>query len=209
MTGITLSAVAVICARSQQEDSDSLYIFTASPLARHALAGVVVFCCFVTLLRAFAEADPSMQFFFGFSPLWGGALLGLICLLRYRVIVTDTTLTVVTFTRRQFSFEDVIDYDVIIGGRYGNENSVLLMYLRDGTKLRLTNLLGDFDDLIGLVNSHIASPPHGQPNCPAKLLDRAVRVRNARIMDWLGYVSIAVVTGFLIWAWVTLPHSRR
>lgn len=139
-----------------------------------------------------------------FSPFWGGAFLALIYFSRYRVIVTDTTLTVGAFTLRQFSFDDVIDYDVILGRRSGTEKTVLLIYLRDGTRLRLLNWFNqDFDDLIGLINSHMCIPPRGATDSPAKLRDRAVRARNDRVKKLLGYIFIAVVAFLMMRVWLS------
>lgn len=200
VTGITLSAVAVICTRSHYQDSDSEYTFTASPLLRYALAAGVVYFCFAPLVPGSGGDIPRIKFFFMCSPYWAGAFLVLIYYCRYRVIVTDTTLTVGAFTFRQFSFDEVTDYDVILGGKSGKAKSALLIYLRAGTKLRLDNWFGDwqFDDLIGLINSHMCIPPRGAPDSPAKLRDRAARVRNHRVKNVLMYILLAVIACLMI-----------
>jgi hypothetical protein len=69
----------------------------------------------------------------------GGAFLAAVYFFRYRVVITDATLSVGSFLRTTVPFEDVIHYDVL-SGRYSPE---LIVYLRDGRKFTLSGMLPD------------------------------------------------------------------
>jgi hypothetical protein len=75
---------------------------------------------------------PVIRFFWRFSPFWGGALLAAIFFFRYQVKITATTMTAGAFRRRVIPFSEVIDYDVIQGGR----SPELCVYLKNGKKLK-------------------------------------------------------------------------
>jgi hypothetical protein len=190
-TSVTLSLVAAACAASRHRVTDTEDTFGFSPVLGYLMLFCGVFFCIAPLLPRAAGDIPKPEFFFMFAPGWGGAFLASIFFFRYRVVLTDTTLTVGAFQRRQLSVDDIIDWDVIKGQR----NSELVVYLRDGGKLRLSGLLSDFDQLVGMVNSHMAMPPRGQVDSAAKQRDRARRNGESRVAGWIvsaGLVLIAV-----------------
>ena len=184
-----LSVVSAVCAASHHKETESEDTFAFSPFVGYLMLFCGVFFCVAPLLPRAAGDIPRICFFFSFSPAWGGAFLASIYFFRYRVVVTDATLTVGAFRRRQLSFDEVIDWDVIRGQR----SSELLIYLRNGDKLKLSGLLSDFDELAGMVNSHMAIPTRGQPDSAAKLRDRAARVQNGHIANWITFVGLGLI----------------
>jgi hypothetical protein len=189
VVSISLSVVSAVCAAGHHKETDSEDTFAFPPFVGYLMLFCGIIMCLAPLLPGAAGDIPRVQFFFMFCPFWGGAFLASIYFFRYRVVITDTTLTLGSLRRRQLIFDDVIDWDVIKGGR----SSELVIHLRDGEKLRLSGLLSDFDELVGMVNSHMAIPPRGQPDSLAKLRDRAARVRDERIANWMAFVGIGLL----------------
>jgi hypothetical protein len=191
LTPLTLSIISLICARSHHQASEQDDTFVLPPFLGYLMLGIGLFLCAVPFVLPGAAGDMSQwRFFLIFAPAWGGVFLAALYFFRYRVVVTDTTLTVVGVRRHVVSFEDVVDYDVIVG-----RGSELVVYLRDGKKLILSGLLPDFDELVGLVNSHRAIPPPGQMDTPEKIRDRFLRARDARRANWLAIGGILICVG--------------
>jgi hypothetical protein len=93
--------------------------------------------------------------------------------LHYRIIVTEDVLTVGAFFRSRIPLTDVIDTDIKEGGR----SRELIIYVRDGRRIRVSGFVGDFDDLDGTIRSRMAGPNKG-PASAEKLKDRANRNRS-------------------------------
>jgi hypothetical protein len=91
----------------------------------------------------------------------------------------------------------VIDFDVITGDR----SSVLWVYLKNGKKLKFSGLLSDFDQLVGMVNSHMEGLPGPHHDSPAKIHDQQKRKRDNRIAVWYGVVGILMLAAFLSFLW--------
>lgn len=196
-TGLTLSIVAGVCARSHHLATDSEDVFAISPVVGYLMLGIGLLMCVAPLLPGAAGDIPVVQFFWMFSPFWGCAFLAAIFFFRYKVSVTDATMTVGAFRRRVIRFSEVIDYDEIQGGR----NPELWVYLKSGEKLKFSGLLSDFDELVGMVNSHMEGLPGRSRDSPAKTRDRERRIRGNRNANWLvgiGVVIIAIVM-FVLW----------
>lgn len=188
-TSVSLSLVAAACAVSRHQVTDAEDTFSFSPVLGYLMLFCGVFFCVAPLLPRSAGNIPKPEFFFLFAPFWGGAFLASIFFFRYRVVIADTTLTIGAFQKRQLSAKDIIDWDLIRGQR----SSELVIYLQDGGKLRLSGLLGDFDELVGMVNSHMGIPPRGRLDSPAKLRDRARRDRGSRVAGWLVSVGLVLI----------------
>ena len=158
LTPITLSVVAAVCARSHHQASDTDDTFVLPKFVGYLMIACgLVFCAIPFLPRPRGGDLSAAKFYLICVPFWGGAFLAAAYFFRYRVVITANTLTVGAFRRRTISFEDVVDYDVL-SGRYSPE---LVVYLRSGKKFTLSGMLPDFDELVGLINSHMAIPPRG------------------------------------------------
>jgi hypothetical protein len=59
--------------------------------------------------------------------------------------------------------------------------------------LKFSGLLGDFDELVGMVNSHMAGLPGPQHDSVAKIRDRATRQRDERGAAWITYIGLFIV----------------
>jgi hypothetical protein len=156
-----------------------------------------LFFCAVPFLPGASGNIPRSLIFWYFSPFWCGAFAAAVFFFRYRVTVTDETLTVGAFRRRVIVYADVIDCDVIKGLR----SSELLVYLRNGQRLRFSGLLNNFDELVGMVTSHTALRPHEQRDSLAKIRDREKRARNSRQSGWIMGVGLGLIALALFIAW--------
>jgi hypothetical protein len=117
--------------------------------------------------------------FFYFSPFWLAAFAASTFFLRYQVVVRDQTLTYGAFRRRVVRISEVIDFDVLSGSK----SSELRVYLRSGKTLKFSGMLRDFDELVGMVNSHMTGAPGTQHDSPAKISDQEKRKRDNRNAD--------------------------
>jgi hypothetical protein len=196
-TSLSLSVVAAICARSHHLQTDSEDIFTFPSVVGYLMLGIGLFMCAAPFLPGAAGDIPVLRFFWMFSPFWGLSFLTSIFFFRYQVKVTDKTMTVGAFRRRVISFSDVIDYDELRGAR----SSELWVYLQDGEKLKFSGMLSDFDELVGMVNSHMVGLPGPNRDSAAKIRDRDRRMRGNRNADRLMIVGMVIVAAFVFVLW--------
>jgi hypothetical protein len=195
-TSLTLSVVAGICARSHHLATDTEDVFAISLAVGYLMLGIGILSTAFPFIPGVAGDDPIAGVFWMFSPFWGFAFFMAIFLFRYQVKITDTTMTVGAFRRRVIPFSQVIDYEVISA-----RSSVLWVYLKDGTKFQLSGMLSDFDELVGMVNSHMEGLPGPKHDCAAKIHDQEKRKHDSRVTDRivvLGYVIIGVVV-LVLW----------
>jgi hypothetical protein len=200
LTSLTLTVVAGICARSHHQSSDDADTFNFSPVLGYLMAAIGLLFCAGPLLPG-ASGDMSRAAFFWYSsPFWLGAFAASVYFFRYQVVVKDQTLIAGAFRRRAIPFEDVVDWDVVRGLR----SSELLVYMRSGRRLTLSGLLPDFEELVGLIDSHKALTARAQPDSPAKLADRGKRAENNAHAGWILYVGLALVA----LAWFVVRRLR-
>jgi hypothetical protein len=186
-----------MCARGHHQATEDTDTFTISPAVGYLFVGVgMLFCALPWLARREGDQSPS-QWFWHFSPIWLLIFTGAAYFFRYRVVVRDQTLTYGAFRRRVVPFSEVIDYDEIQGQRSGE----LWVYLKSGKHLTFSGLLGDFDELVGMVNSHMEGLPGPQHDSAAKLRDRERRQRGNRMANVLAVVGMLIVAGFLFILW--------
>jgi hypothetical protein len=197
LTSLTLSVVAGVCARSHHLETDSEDVFAISPAVGYLMLVAGLFFCVAPFLPGAAGDIPVARFFWMFSPFWGGAFVAAIFFFRYQVKVTDTAMTVGAFRRRVIPFSEVIDFDVLQGGR----SPELWMYLKNGNKLKFSGLLSDFDELVGMVNSHMEGLPGPQHDSAAKIRDQERRIRGNRDANWIMGIGMAIVgvVVFVLW----------
>jgi hypothetical protein len=115
VVSISLSVVSAVCAAGHHKETDSEDTFAFPPFVGYLMLFCGIIMCLAPLLPGAAGDIPRVQFFFMFCPFWGGAFLASLYFFRYRVVITDTTLTLGSLRRRQLIFDDVIDWDVIKG----------------------------------------------------------------------------------------------
>jgi hypothetical protein len=196
-TSLTLSIVAGVCARSHHLATDSEDVFSISPAVGYLMLGCGLFFCAAPFLPGAAGDISVIRFFWMFSPFWGGAFIAAIFFFRYQVKVTDTTMTVGAFRRRVIPFSEVIDYDEIRGGR----SPELWVYLKSGKKLKFSGLLSDFEELVGMVNSHMEGLPGPQHDSEAKIRDRDRRIRGTRDANRIVVAGIVMIAAVLFVLW--------
>jgi len=202
-TNLTLSVVTVVCAYSHHLETDSEDVFAISPAVGYLMLGMGLTIGVVPFVSRAAGDISTIRFFWICSPFWGGAFIAAIYFFRYRVKITDTTMTVGAFRRRVIPFSEVIDYDEIQGGR----TPELWVYLKNGQRLKFSGLLSDFDELVGMVNSHMEGLPGPDRDCAAKVHDRDRRIRGNRDANRIAVVGVVIVAifVFVLW-WMGLLH---
>ena len=197
MTSLTLTAVVGVCARSHHLSTDVEDVFGISPAVGYLmLVFGVLFCIAPFFPGASGDISPG-RFFWYFAPFWGGTFLAAVFFFRYRVVIRDSTLTVGAWRRRQIPFSEVIDWDVLQGGR----SPELWVYLKGGERLKFSGLLSDFDELVGMVNSHMEGLPGPRHDSVEKLYDRDKRKRESRAANWYVGVGILIVAIVLFVLW--------
>jgi hypothetical protein len=171
-----------------------IHVFTGGWLS---FLGVGILFCAVPWLARREGDEPPSYFYWHWSPIWLLIFTGAAFFFRYRVVVRDQTLTYGAFRRRAIPFSEVIDYDVIKGQR----SAELWVYLKSGKHLTFSGLLGDFDELVGMVNSHMAGLPGPQHDSVAKIRNREKRQRGNRVANVLSAVGVLIVAAFVFILW--------
>jgi hypothetical protein len=197
LTSLSLTAVMFVCARRHHQSSKDEDTFTIAPTVAYLMTGAGIFFCIVPFLPGASGNIPKVAFFFYFSPFWLGAFAASAFFLRYQVVVRDNTLAYGSFRRRVVPFSEVIDLDVL----NGSKSSELWVYLRNGKTLKFSGMLSDFDELVGMVNSHMGGVPGTQKDSPAKIHDQEQRKHDNRTADRFMVIGLLIVAVFVFALW--------
>ena len=204
MTSITVGLLLMIARRQPHESQNGVDVYRYPAALTRALA---VLSPAVALMGVFVwhygstkpTGTVSAVIVLVFGGITAGGLIGYWYFSSLRIEVTDRTLAVRTCWRtRIIDFKDVIDTDLIDGRSARGGNLQLVVYLKDGGKLRFYDTLTDFDDLSELVSYRMAAQSNGQEATAAKLKDIADRTRNKRREAWVLWVGIAIVAMALV-----------
>jgi hypothetical protein len=199
MTSLTVGLLVMIARGQQHETRDGVDVYTY-PVALTRAIGIV--SPLIGLMGVFlwqhGPTRPTEALSGVIFIVFGGGMLAFLLAYWYfssfRIEVTEQTLTVRNCLRtRVFDFKDIVDTNEIDGRSVRGGNLQLVVYLRNGGKLRFYDTLTDFDDLSELVSYRMAGPPGGQEATAAKLQDIADRIRTKRREAWLLWIGIAVV----------------
>ena len=198
MTSLTMGVICGICASSHHQVSEDSDTFTFSPVVGYFMAAVGVLTCVAPWLAKSKAGDfPPSHYFWHWAPIWLFIFALSLFFFRYRVVVCDKAFTYGAFQRRVISFSDVIDFDVLQGGR----SSELWIYLKSGKRLKFSGLLSDFDELVGMVNSHMQGLPGPQHDSAAKIHDQDKRRRDSKAANWYVWIGIGIVAVFVLTLW--------
>jgi hypothetical protein len=197
MTGISVSAILLLCRRSHHKVSADGDTFTVAPVVAYFMMGVGLLICSVPFVPGVAGDISSLSFFWELSPFWLLAFVASAFFFCYRVIVRDKTLIYGAFRRNVIPFSEVIDFDVIEGRR----SSELWVYLKNGNRLKFSGMLGDFDELVDKVEDQMAGLPGEQRDSPAKIHDQEKRKRDNRDVAWFSYGGLLIVAVFAFIVW--------
>ena len=117
--------------------------------------------------------------FWLFSPFWIAASMAAIYFFRYRVVITRDRIAIRSIRERAIDFGEVVD--VATAPRQSKE---LLVYLKDGQRLRFSGLLQDYGNLKAQIESNLHQRPGPSTESPARLMDEARRqgCRGSRTM---------------------------
>jgi hypothetical protein len=177
--------------------SDDVDTFVVSPAGGYLMIGIGIVFCVVPFLPGTAGDIPPTSLFWYFSPFWLSAFIAAVFLFRYRVVVRDQTLSYGAFRRRVISFSGVIDFEVL----RGQKSSELRVYLKDGERLKFSGMLSDFDELAGMINSHIGGLPGSQRDSAAKIHDQEKRKHDSQIVGGIVIIGTLIVAlvAFMLW----------
>lgn len=83
----------------------------------------------------------------------------------------------------------------------GGRSPELWLYLKSGKTLKFSGMLSDFDELVGMVNSHMEGLPGPNRDSAAKTRDRDRRARGNRDANWIAGVGIVIIGAvvFVLW----------
>ena len=190
-----MSLVCGLCARSHHQESADADTFMVSPALGYLMIGVGLVCCVLPLLPGAAGDIAPSRFFWYFSPFWLGSFIAAAYFFRYRVVVRELTLSYGALRRRTIFFADVIDLDVL----RGRNSPELRVYLSNGRRLKFSGMLGDFDELVGMVNSHMAGMAGTRRDSAAKIQDQEDRKKNKANWLMLGGMSLVGVVLLALW----------
>ena len=192
---LTASAILALAARSRhrrQGDKDIYQLPT--PLA-YLMAIFGVFFLAVPFIPRIGGPDPVKLYFYAFFAAFSAGAFGCaLWFVRYRVTVSATTVAVRFLLReRVIPFTDIIDSDVLVG-RQARE---LIVYLRNGHRLRLSGLLQDFDELVDAIqDAHVSQVDSAQ-----KLADQQRVITGNRGAGWIMAVGLVLIGLALIASW--------
>jgi hypothetical protein len=198
MTSLLIGAVYGISASSHHKVSDDADTFTFSPVIGYLFAAVGTLTCISPWLARSRAGIPPSHWFWYCSPIWLFIFAVGLFFFRYRVAVRDQTLTFGAFRRRVIQFSEIIDFDVILPGQRGAE---LWLYQSNGKRLKFSGYLGDFDELVGMVNSHMAGLPGPKHDSVAKIRDQERRKRGNRAANRLAVFGVLIVAAFVFILW--------
>ncbi len=153
--------------------------------------------CAIPFLPGASGNISTIRFFWHFSPVWLFAFVAAAFFFRYRVVVRDETLTYGAFRRRAVPFSEVIDYDVLQGQR----SAELWVYLKTGKAIKFSGMLSDFDEFVGLVNSHMAGLPGPQHDSAQKLRDQQKRKQDNKAVGWIMFAGLGIVGLMIFVLW--------
>lgn len=141
------------------------------------------------------------------APLWFDAFLAAFStaafgastfFMRYRVIFGAKSLDVrFLLNERIIPLTDIIDTNVLEG-----RASELIVYLRDGRRLRLSGLLQDFDDLVARIQGAQAS----RTDSAEKLADQRRALAGSQGAIWIMCIGLALVGVAAIASWIIQRH---
>jgi hypothetical protein len=199
MTSLTVGLLLMIARGQQHETRDGVDVYTYPAALTRAIA---ILSPLIGLMGVFVwqhgPTRPTETLSVVIIIVFGGGMLAFLLAYWYfssfRIEVTEQSLKVQNYLRtRVFDFKDIVDTSEIDGRSIRGGNLQLVVYLRDGGKLRFYDTLTDFDDLSELVSYRMAGPPGGQEATAAKLQDIAERIRNKRREAGVLWIGVAVV----------------
>ncbi len=115
-----------------------------------------------------------------FSPFRIAAILAAIYFFRYRVVITRDCIAVRSIGSRSIDFGDVVD--VATAPRQSKE---LLVYLKNGKRLRFSSLLQDYGSLKAQIESNSYLRLGHSTGSPARLKDEARDKTNGVRERWV------------------------
>lgn len=199
MTSITVGLLLLIPSRQCHESRDGVDVYRYPAALTRALAVLSPIIGFMGIfVWHYGSTKPTGTVSAMIVIVFGGITVGGLIAYWYfsslRIEVTDQTLTVRTcFRTRSIDFKDVIDTNIVDGRTAHAGDLQLVVHLNNGSKLRFTDKLTDFDDLASNVNSRMTGPANGQQDSVAKLKDIEDRTRNKRRETWITYIGLALV----------------
>jgi hypothetical protein len=191
VVGLAFAVIAFFAARSRHDTVGNEEIYKYPSIVGYLMAGSGCFFALIPFLTR-GRGDTSPALFLFFATFAAGAFAAAMYFFRYRVVVSDTTLTYGTFGQTSVLLTDVMD-SLVTSGR----NPQMTVYLRDGRRLKFSGMLGDFGNLVTTINTRRAGPPTGSGDWLPKLEDQRKQAAFARRLNWMMGVGLALLA--VIW----------
>jgi hypothetical protein len=192
VVALAFAAIAFVAARSHHDTVGNDEIYRYPSIVGYLMVGCGCFFALIPFLpRAHGDGAPPVLIL-GFWAFAACAFAAATYFLRYRVIVSDTTLTYGTFGQTSVLLTDVMD-SLVTAGR----NQEMTVYLRDGRRVKFSGMLGDFGSLVSTLNNRRGGPPPDSGTWMPKLEDERKRAAVARRLNWTMGVGLALVA--VIW----------
>jgi hypothetical protein len=110
----------------------------------------------------------------------------------FRAILTESGLTIGAFHRSHVPFGDIIDAEM----REGARSRELVIFIRDGGRIRISGMLADFEDFVTKLRMHI--PALKEP-AVADALPRKDRIAS-RVYGGLALLIVVIFAVIFVWA---------
>jgi hypothetical protein len=170
LTSVSLTVIVALCARSRHlalNDAD-VYQFPTFLGYMMALCGAL-FASAAFLPGMASPRDGSVTgVFWLLSPFWIAASLAASYFFRYRVVITRDRIAIRSIRERAIDFDEVVD--LAAAPRQSKE---LLVYLKDGQRLRFSGLLQDYGSLKAQIESNLHRRLGQSTESPVRLMDEA------------------------------------
>jgi hypothetical protein len=195
---LAFAAIAFVAARSHHDTVGNDEIYRYPSIVGYLMVGCGCFFLAIPFLTGRGNASP-MVFFLFFAAFAACAFAAATYFFRYRVVVSDTSLTYGTFGQTSVALTDVMD-SLVTSGR----NQEMTVYLRDGRRVKFSGMLADFGSLVSTINNRLAGPSPGSGTWMPKLEDERKRAALARRLNWVMGVGLALLAVF----WLTTRLIR-
>jgi hypothetical protein len=193
VVALAFAMIAFVAGRSHHDTVGNDEIYRYPSIVGYLMVGCGCFFLVIPFLTGARGDAPPVVFSLFFAAFAAGAFAAATYFFRYRVVVSDTTLTYGTFGQTSVPLTDVMDCLVTVG-----RNQEMTVYLRDGRRVKFSGMLGDFGSLVSTLNNRRGGPPPDSGTWMPKLEDERKRAALARRLNWMTGAGLALLA--VIWA---------
>lgn len=193
VVALAFAGIAFVAARSHHDTVGNDEIYKYPSIVGYLMVGSGCFFLLIPFLTGARGDAPPVVFSLFFTAFAACAFAAATYFFRYRVVVSDTTLTYGTLGQTSVPLTDVMD-SLVTAGR----NQEMTVYLRDGRRVKFSGMLGDFGSLVSTINNRRAGSRPDSGTWMPKLEDERKRAALARRLNWIMGLGLALLA--VIWA---------